>query len=362
MGPAERYQQDLLSETFSHDVHQQHAVGQLQTLYEELLANESQKQPGWIQKLFHVKTVQPIQGLYIWGDTGRGKTYLMDSFYACVPFREKYRVHFHRFMLDIHEQLRQLPKSPDPLVIVAKQLATKYRLLCLDEFHVHDIADAMLMAGLLKALFQNGVTLVATSNISIDNLYKNGLQRERFIHAIELLHRFTKEVELGDGNDYRFSSLEKNETYQVADLGTGQTRLQVWFDKMAVVSPKHNRSITINNRPIEYIALADDLVWFDFRELCATYRSANDYIEIAKTCSTVFISDIHRMTDEHDNIAKRFIHLIDALYDHQVKLVATAEVLPSKLYTGKRLAFAFKRTSSRLTEMATNHYLSLEHI
>ena len=361
MEPAQRYQKDLLSGAFKHAAQQQQAVDQLQTLYEQLLVAAKQKQPGWLQKLFQVK-IAPVFGLYLWGGTGRGKTYLMDSFYDCIPFTEKYRVHFHRFMLDIHGQLRQLPKSPDPLNIVAKQLANKYRLLCLDEFHVHDVADAMLMAGLLKALFNNGVTLVATSNIAIDDLYKNGLQRERFMVAIELLHRFTDEVELSGGKDYRFSTLEKNENYQVVEIGKGQDSLQACFEKMAVVPAKHNRALIINNRTIQYLALADDLVWFDFRELCATYRSANDYIEIAQMCTTVFISDIHCMTEAHDDVAKRFIHLIDALYDYQVKLVATAEALPSELYTGKRLAFAFERTVSRLTEMGTRRYLSLAHI
>lgn len=360
MEPIQRYQEDLASGSFRHDIQQQYAIEKLQLVYHQLL-RESEKPTGGLKKIFRFKT-KPVMGVYLWGGTGRGKTWLMDSFYACLPFSEKYRVHFHRFMLDIHQQLRELPRSPDPLTIVAKQFANKYRVVCLDEFHVHDIADAMLMAGLLKALFDHGVTLVMTSNIAIDDLYKNGLQRERFMYAIDLLHRYTYEIELSGEDDYRFISLEKNNNYQLAEPGTAHAELQARFDEMAVVPAKHERVLTINNRPIKYQAMADDLVWFDFKELCATYRSANDYIEIAKMCHTVFISDIFAMTEAHDDVAKRFIHLVDALYDHQVKMVATAEVLPGELYSGKRLAFAFERTVSRITEMGTQRYLLLPHL
>ncbi|MGD8484158.1 MAG: cell division protein ZapE [Thioalkalispiraceae bacterium] len=358
--PAQRYQQDLSSGAIQHDPAQQHVVDQLQLLYEQLLPTGHQAH-GWVKKLFSRDSRAP-RGLYLWGGTGRGKTYLMDSFYASVSLKEKYRVHYHRFMLDVHEQLKGLPKSPDPLNIVARQLASRYRLLCLDEFHVHDIADAMLMAGLLKALFNNGVTLVATSNIAISDLYKNGLQRERFMSAIELLHEHTREVKLDDGPDYRLNTLEDNQSYQLVAEGEGKTCLKACFEQMATVPAKHNRALIINDRPIRYLAQAGDLIWFDFRDICATYRSANDYIEIARVCHTVFISDIHPMTEAHDDVAKRFIHLVDALYDHHVKLLVTARVEAAELYQGRRLAFAFQRTISRLNEMGTNRYLSLTHI
>lgn len=358
---AQRYLEEVNAGTLQHDESQLKTIQRLQRLHDEL-TDDSQQRPAKFFKPIFRRRLKPVTGLYLWGNTGRGKTFLMDYFYEAIPFTEKYRVHFHRFMLDIHEQLKQLPKSPDPLIVIARQLAMRYRLICLDEFHVHDIADAMLMAGLLKALFENRVTLVATSNIAIDNLYKNGLQRERFMYAIDLLHRHTDEVELGNNQDYRLINLEENDCYQVVEPGQGQQLLQSRFDKLAVVPPKHNRALTINNRPVHYLALADDLVWFDFRDLCASYRSANDYIEIAKMHSTVFITDIHIMKEAHDDVAKRFIHLIDALYDHHVKLVLTAESQPAQLYSGKRLAFAFERTVSRLSEMGSHHYLSLAHI
>lgn len=357
----QRYLADVKAGLLQHDDEQLRAARQLQNLCEALI-NGSQHHPGNIFKQLFQRKVKPVSGIYLWGSTGRGKTFLMDYFYQLVPFTEKYRVHFHRFMLDIHEQLKLLPRSPDPLVVIAKKLAARYRLICLDEFHVHDIADAMLMAGLLKALFENNVTLVATSNIAIDDLYKNGLQRERFMYAINLLHEHTNEVEIGSSRDYRLINMEKSNYYQVIKPGDGQQALQTRFDKLAVVPPKHDRVLTVNNRPIHYIAQADDLIWFDFRDLCATPRSANDYIEIAKIHSTVFLSDTHIMSEDHDDVAKRFIHLIDALYDHHVKLVVTAEARPEQLYNGKRLAFAFERTISRLTEMGSHHYLSLAHI
>jgi cell division protein ZapE len=355
------YIAEVKSGVLQHDEEQLRAIQRLQVLYDDL-TSQSQHHSANVLKQFFQRKVKPVTGLYLWGGTGRGKTFLMDYFYNVVPFTEKYRVHFHRFMLDIHEQLKQLPKSPDPLTVIAKELATRYRLICLDEFHVHDIADAMLMVGLLKALFENKVTLVTTSNIAIDDLYKNGLQRDRFMYAIDLLHEHTDEVEIGNSRDYRLINLEKNDCYQVVEPGQGQQVLLPRFEKLAIVSAKHDRVLTINNRPIHYIALADDLIWFDFRELCATPRSANDYIEIAKIHSTVFISDIHIMNEAHDDVAKRFIHLIDALYDHHVKLVVTAEAMPGQLYEGERLNFAFQRTISRLTEMGGHHYLSLAHI
>ena len=360
MTPRERYQIDLQKDGFIADPQQEKAVGFTQQLYHELIARDAY-QPGLFDRLLKREPAD-IKGLYFWGGSGRGKTYLMDCFYECLPFQRKHRVHFHRFMLDIHEQLRSLPKSPNPLIIVANRIAEKVQVLCLDEFHVHDIADAMLMAGLLQALFDKGVTLVATSNIAIDDLYLNGLQRERFLHAIELLHQHTKEVELESGTDYRFSILEKSQCYYVATKEAGENIIAQQFDKLTPAPPKHNRAIEINSRNIRYKALADDVIWFDFNELCNTPRSANDYIQIAQSHHTVFISNIFHMSESHDNVAKRFVHLIDALYDHNVKLIAVAEAEPHHIYTGRRMAFAFERTVSRLSEMGSKNYLALPHL
>ncbi|MDR9436137.1 MAG: cell division protein ZapE [Thiohalophilus sp.] len=357
--PQERYQSDLEHNGFVHDPQQAAAVEQTQRLYEELLAAEHRR-PGLLERLLD-RRPEPVRGLYVRGGTGRGKTYLVDSFYDCLPFRDKHRVHYHRFMIDIHARLRDLPRSPDPLVVIANEIADQLKVLCLDEFHVHDIADAMLLGGLLKALFDKGVTLVATSNIPIDELYKNGLQRERFMFAIELLKWHTCEVDLEQGTDYRFRLLEASQNFHVADPEEGEKLITAAIEQMAPDTLKHDRQLTVNKRPIAYRALADDVIWFDFNALCNTPRSANDYIQIAQQFHTVYISNIFRMTEAHDNVAKRFVHLIDALYDHNVKLVAAAEVPPAELYAGKRLAFGFERAVSRISEMGSAAYLALPH-
>ncbi len=360
MTPLESYQLDLKRSGFIADKAQQHAVELTNALYEKLVTANHTESAGLWSKLFKSRPSY-IKGLYFWGGTGRGKTYLIDCFYECLPFKEKHRVHFHHFMLDIHEQLRQLPKSPNPLNIVAEKYASHYQVLCLDEFHVHDIADAMLMVGLLKILVEKGVTLVATSNIAIKDLYKNGLQRERFLEVIDLLQQVTTEYDLGDDVDYRFNKLDKSPTYFTGLNNESEQKLEECFESIIPTRAKHNRQITINNRKLDYIALADDVIWFDFSAICETARSAHDYIEIARQYTTVVISNIPIMDESYDSAAKRFIHLIDALYDHNVKLICSAEVEPESLYKGKRLAFAFDRTISRLTEMQTRHYLALPH-
>ncbi len=362
MTPLQRYQFDLQQRKIRSDDMQWQAVQHIQRVFSELNI-EAEKKKGFFSRLLNNKKL--VKGLYLWGGTGRGKTYLMDSFYECLPGKRKHRVHFHRFMLDIHQQLEDLPRSPDPLSIIAKQLADRIQVLCLDEFHVHDIADAMLLAGLLKAMFDEGITLVATSNIAIENLYKNGLQRERFMYAIELLKENTEEFDLGEGNDYRFNILHKGEHFFVLpdsnNKQAGEDFLSYKFLELAPCKAKTDRSIEINNREIKYLRCADDVVWFDFYELCQTARSAHDYIEIAERFQTVLLSNIPVMTEKDDSAAKRFIHLIDAIYDHNVKFLASAEAEAKYLYQGKRLQFAFERTISRLAEMGADKYLKLAH-
>ena len=357
MTPTEHYQRELDSGAFRPDPAQARAVVATQRLYDELLA----LRPGGWRRWFSARPA-PVKGLYFSGEPGRGKTWLVDCFYECLPFAEKNRVHFHRFMRDIHEQLRMLPKSPDPLVIIAKKIADDIRVLCLDEFHVHDIADAMLLAGLLKALFDNGVTLVTTSNIAIEDLYKNGLQRERFMYAIALLQQHTQEVLLDGEEDYRLALLEKGLAYYVLDKAEADILLEQKFRALAPSTPKHNRQIVINDREIAYLALADDVIWFDFDALCNTPRSAHDYLEIAQLYHAVFVSHIYVMKEAEDSIAKRFIHLIDALYDHNVKLILAAEKPMNELYSGRRQCDAFQRTLSRLHEMGSQSYLARPHL
>lgn len=356
MTPSERYEVDILKQGFQRDPAQQHAVQALTRLY-DMLKNPTT--PGFLAGLFRKQ--MPVPGIYLVGSVGRGKTYLMDLFHECLDEVPRQRVHYHRFMLDIHEQLKHLPRSPDPLAIVARQIAEHSRVLCLDEFHVTDVADAMLLSGLLQTLFSNGVTLVATSNTPINDLYLNGLQRERFMLAIDLLNDYTVEVSLDSDVDYRLLHLEKGDTFLVGDKGVTEGVLKKKFIELSPTGMAFNASIEVHGRPIHTLGMADDVIWFDFNELCDTPRAAMDYLELAREYSTVFLSDIPVLTAARDSAAKRFMHLIDALYDHRVKLVASAEAAAGMLYRGELLNGMFERTVSRLIEMSSRDYLAAAH-
>lgn len=359
MTPRQRYDADLVHRGFQTDPQQAAAVERLEKLFESLT---TPRQPKRLWARLLNRSEPPIPGLYLWGGVGRGKTYLMDLFYEALPMAAKTRRHFHRFMQDIHEQLKALPKNPDPLPIIAKRLAHKVQVLCLDEFHVNDIGDAMLLGGFLSALFEQGVTLVTTSNIEPSNLYKNGLQRERFIPAIEQIRAHTESLHLGEGTDYRLALLERSGTYQVLDNATPTPSLTQRFHDLAPQLGTRAARLTVNNRHIQTQAIADDVIWFDFNALCDTPRSAADYLEISRLFHTVLISDIPTLDESKDDAAQRFIHLIDALYDHHVKLIVTAAAPPHQLYRGMRHAFAFRRTISRLQEMGSEAYLASAHL
>lgn len=358
MTPKEIYLQDIEQNRLRHDNAQAVAVDLLDILFHQLVSAKDNK-PGFFDRLLN-RTPQTIEGIYIWGGVGRGKTYLMDHFYDALPFSEKQRTHFHSFMQGIHSELKALPKTPDPLALIAKQLADKIRVLCLDEFHVNDIGDAMLLAGFLKALFENGVTLVTTSNLPPDELYKNGLQRERFVPAINLINEYTTAFHLDSPTDYRMELLERTGTYHLINDATG-TVLEHQMQSLAPEDISRNKTVSVNNRKISVVAESDDVVWFDFHSICETARSAADYIELSALYHTMIISDVPILSEAQDDVAQRFIHLIDALYDHNVKTVISAEAKPSDIYSGRRHTFAFQRTASRLQEMASEEYLSKAH-
>ncbi|MDH5407841.1 MAG: cell division protein ZapE [Gammaproteobacteria bacterium] len=357
MTPIQHYQQ-LLHHGYQADPIQEQAMLVFDDLYLNLISEDWP--PGLFTRM--LSKVKPVTGIYLHGGTGRGKTWLMDSFYACADFPEKHRLHFHRFMRDVHYQLSQLEHINDPLKVVAKKWAERYRMICLDEFHVSDIADAMILGGLLDALFKEGVTLVTTSNIAIEDLYKNGLQRERFLPAIDLLKRYTQELSLDGDKDYRIGLIEQDDIFHVLQNGEGNAVLKKQFNRLANVPPKSNREIEINQREFHYQAWANELIWFSFDELCSKPRSANDYLDIAKSFHTIFISDIPELDEAKDDAAKRFIHLIDALYDNHVKLIATTAAPVDQLYHGRLVKFEFDRTISRLTEMASQDYLHKQHL
>lgn len=361
--PWERYQADLQREDFSHDPAQEQAVALLQDLYERLLAQRSQRRGGLLGWLRQVRgqRVEPEVGLYLWGGVGRGKTYLVDTFYDCLPFKQKMRVHFHRFMRRVHEELKRLEGEKDPLEKVADLLAEEARVVCFDEFYVSDIADAMILGGLMEALFARGVTLVATSNIIPSRLYENGLQRQRFLPAIALVEKCTRVVNVDAGVDYRLRTLQQAELYHYPLDAAADDSLRDSFQRLAPQPGQHWERMEVNGRYLTCRCRADDVGWFDFAELCDGPRSQNDYIELSRLFHAVLLSGVPVFTPDTDDQARRFINLVDEFYDRNVKLVMAAGAPLHELYGGGGLSFEFQRTISRLQEMQSYEYLAREH-
>ena len=352
MTPLERYQADLKRPEFFHDAAQENAVRHLQRLYEDLVA-ASQSKPGMFSKLFGKKDHTPVKGLYFWGGVGRGKTYLVDTFFEALPFKEKVRTHFHRFMKRVHEEMKTLPGEKNPLTIIAKRFSQEARVICFDEFFVSDITDAMILGTLMEELFKNGVTLVATSNIVPDGLYKDGLQRARFLPAIALIKQNTDIVNVDSGVDYRLRHLEQAELFHFPLNEAAHESLKKSFRALTpeCTQAVENDKLMIENREIIALRTCDDVAWFEFRQLCDGPRSQNDYIELGKIFHAVILSGVEQMGVTTDDIARRFINMVDEFYDRNVKLIISAEVELKDLYTGGRLNFEFQRTLSRLLEM-----------
>ncbi|OMG68876.1 cell division protein ZapE [Stutzerimonas balearica] len=362
MTPLERYQADLKRPDFFHDAAQENAVRHLQRLYDDLLASE-RNNGGLFGKLFGKKSQEPVKGLYFWGGVGRGKTYLVDTFYDALPFKQKMRTHFHRFMKRVHEEMKTLKGEKNPLTIIGKRFADEARVICFDEFFVSDITDAMILATLLEELFKNGVSLVATSNIVPDGLYKDGLQRARFLPAIELLKKHTEVVNVDSGIDYRLRALEQAELYHFPLDAEAELSLEKSFKSLLTENCKvlEDEALMIENREIRARKIANDVAWFEFRALCDGPRSQNDYIELGKIFEAVLVSNVEQMNVAKDDMARRFINLVDEFYDRNVKLILSAEVELKDLYAGGRLEFEFQRTLSRLLEMQSHEYLSRPH-
>jgi cell division protein ZapE len=303
-----------------------------------------------------------VRGLYLWGGVGRGKTFLVDEFLAAVPFAEKRREHFHRFMQEVHARLRRHRNRRSPLSYVAADIAARARLLVVDEFAVGDVADAMILGALLDALFRRGVTLVATSNLPPGELYRGGLQRERFLPAIALLEKHCRVMELDAGVDYRLRQLERATFWHGPAAEGAQARMAQEFERLADGGGRRDVKVQVEGRAVRARREAEDVVWFDFRELCEGPRSAADYIEIARCYHTVFLSGVPVMGATDDDAARRFVTLVDELYDRGVKLVVSAASdAPEGLYRGDRLAFEFRRAASRLHEMQGHGYLAKPH-
>ncbi|MCO1333710.1 cell division protein ZapE [Microbulbifer sp. OS29] len=361
--PLERYESDLQRPDFVEDLSQRRAVEELQDLHRRLVARSGR---GTIISFFsrlRGNGVEPERGLYFWGGVGRGKTYLMDAFFESLPFADKQRTHFHRFMRWAHKDLKECAGEKNPLEKVADKISRRARVLCFDEFFVSDIADAMILAGLLEALFLRGVTLVATSNIEPGGLYKDGLQRARFLPAISLLERHTKVVNVDGGTDYRLRTLEILELYHSPLDEVAGERLMQSFSQLSVngCEVRAEVQLQVEGRPIRALRVADDVAWFDFCDLCDGPRSQNDYIELAREFQTVLLAAVPRFDERMDAQARRFINLVDEFYDRSVKLVISAEVPAEDLYVGRHLQFEFERTVSRLLEMQSREYLERPH-
>jgi len=364
MTPRERYQTDLLNEDFSVDPAQGIAVDYTQQLYDALV-REYENEEGLItriRKTFSKKNNNHIKGLYFWGGVGRGKTCIVDAFFKSLPFQEKQRIHFHRFMQMVHRELKQTRDVENPLQLVAGNYANNIRVLCFDEFHVTDITDAMLLGGLLKTMFEHGLVLVTTSNEAPDQLYQDGLQRERFLPAIALIKEYTHVVNMDSGIDYRLRYLDKAGIYHTPPDEKADSLLLDNFTHIAPDAGREQATIEIEGRKIRTVCRADGVVWFDFPAICDGPRGAADYIEIARQYQTVLISNIPVFTDTHNDQARRFMMLVDEFYDRNVKLIVSAADQPEQLYAGTRLNKPFQRTISRLQEMRSHDYLARQHL
>ena len=343
---------------FAADVAQLNAVQQLEWLYLELLDFKNYRQKPFM-KTFGRRL--PPKGLYFHGGVGRGKSLLMDGFFANIPYRRKRRVHFHQFMRGVHADLALLKHEEEPLAKVAAGIARKVRLLCFDEFHVNDIADAMILGRLLEELFKRGVVFVMTSNYAPDELFKDGLQRERFLPAIESIKENLSVVSVDGGTDYRLQAFEKFSVYHTPLSADADTNLRAAFGMVAGKVQRAN-TVTINDRAIPVVSVGTGAIWFDFDAICGGPRSQLDYLEIAYEYHTVIVSNVPQLGPVQASEARRLTLLVDVLYDHKVKLMISAAVPPNALYPDGLRSDEFQRTVSRLLEMQSPEYLGMGRV
>ena len=360
----QRFEQEAKRQSIQFDQDQIALINEFDRLGQALESTATDRSLiGRIKDQLFGPTTEAVKGLYIWGGVGRGKTYLMDIFFDAVRIEQKTRRHFHRFMQDVHSELHSLKNEQNPLTIVAKNMRSHTKLICFDEFFVSDIADAMVLGTLFTELFARGVTLVATSNVPPDGLYENGLQRERFLPAIDALKTNTVVLEMNGESDYRLRVLEQVEFFHSPLGEAAEAKLARYFTEISSESrADQKKPLEINSRVIETRRRSDGVVWFTFDTICGGPRSAADYIEIARCFHTVIVDSVPQFSTQTENEARRFIALVDELYDHNVKLILSAETSLSSLYQGKRLAFEFQRTESRLIEMQSRDYLGRPHI
>ncbi|HUD96868.1 MAG TPA: cell division protein ZapE [Woeseiaceae bacterium] len=355
------YRDRTLRSGMVQDSAQECIVDALQALQDRITRRESPWQ-RFRRTLRRGKRDSQPRGIYLWGGVGRGKTFLVDLFFETLDIRAKRRVHFHRMMSEVHSRLKNLRHTPDPLESVAADLAADARVLCFDEFFVSDIGDAMILGRLLDGLIRRGVTIVATSNVPPGGLYPNGLQRERLLPAIALLQKHSDVMELAGTTDYRLRLLQSAGTFLYPADEKATAKLDRYFHEIAAGEIETDVAVDVVGRSVRCRKRAVGIAWFDFQQLCEGPRSQEDYIEIARWYPTVILSNVPVLTVSGDNAARRFIALVDEFYDRRVKLLVSAAAPIEELYTGRRLAFEFQRTTSRLIEMQSTEYLHAQHL
>ena len=357
MNVLQYYENALAEQGYKADVAQARAIERLQTLYDQWVAYESQS--GSLFKRLLSKPEAP-RGVYMWGGVGRGKSFLMDAFFETIPSKQKTRLHFHEFMRGVHQQLGEVKGLADPLDEVAKRVAKRYKLICFDEFHVSDIADAMILHRLLDRLFALGTTFVMTSNYEPSTLYPDGLHRDRILPAIALIKARMDILNVDAGVDYRLRDLEQVQAYLTPLNEETSAAMQANVDRLAMGAVHTHTSLTIQHRELPVHAVSDNLVWFDFKTLCGGPRSQNDYLELAGRFEFVLLSDVPRMQANQASEARRFTWLIDVFYDHKVKFIMSAECPAEELYRQGTMSNEFTRTVSRILEMQSKQYLESE--
>lgn len=370
LSPTSRYLQALQDKSHQPDDVQREAVSRLDAIYQELTAKRAEPPQEQGLKAAFSKLLgkrpsappAPVRGLYMWGGVGRGKTWLMDMFYQSLPGERKQRLHFHRFMLHVHEELGQLQGQTDPLDIIADRFKAKTDVLCFDEFFVSDITDAMLLGGLMKALFSRGITLVATSNIPPDELYRNGLQRARFLPAIEAIKQYCDVMNVDAGIDYRLRTLTQAHLWLTPLNDETRQQMDTLWRALAGGSRANAPTLEINHRPLATLGVENQTLAVSFETLCVEARSQHDYIELSRQFHTVMLHDVAVMTPLMESEARRFIALVDEFYERHVKLVVSAAAPMFEIYRGERLKFEFQRCLSRLQEMQSEEYLKREHM
>ncbi|MEE4408631.1 MULTISPECIES: cell division protein ZapE [unclassified Serratia (in: enterobacteria)] len=371
LSPLSRYQQALEAGEYQADEVQRQAVTRLEGIYLALQQIPAASVPAgglrgkfsrWLGKGDVTASRRPVQGLYMWGGVGRGKTWLMDMFFHSLPGERKLRLHFHRFMLRVHEELTELQGQENPLEIIADGFKAQTDVVCFDEFFVSDITDAMLLATLLQALFARGITLVATSNIPPDDLYRNGLQRARFLPAIALINDYCDVMNVDAGIDYRLRTLTQAHLYLTPLDSQTRDTMDRMFIKLAGKAGEAAPVLQVNHRPLQAIRAVDGVLAVDFHTLCEEPRSQLDYIALSRLYHSVMLYNVQVMGPLKENTARRFLALVDEFYERHVKLVIAAEASMFDIYQGERLKFEYQRCLSRLQEMQSEEYLKLPHL